>query len=92
MKFDIGIVAAVVGALIFYTRLTWVQRRVARSQAKSPGGARKVNPIKNWTFFALGICLVCVGAVFAALNLSPLLRTYWWIPVTLGFGALCFAV
>jgi hypothetical protein len=89
---DVGIVAAVVGALAFYTRLTWVQRRAARSQAKSPGGVRAVNPIRRWTFLVLGIGLVCAGAVFVAVNLSPVLRTYWWIPVTLGFVSLCFAV
>jgi hypothetical protein len=85
MKLDIGIVAAIIGALIFYTRLTLAQRRIARSETKS-------NPIKNWTFLALGIVLVCAGALFIALNLSPLLKTYWWIPVTLGFVVLSFAV
>ncbi len=87
MKFDVGIAAAVVGALVFYTRLTLVQRRAARSQAES-----KAKPIKNWFFFALGAGLVCAGAVFTAFNPSPFLGTYWWVPVALGFGALCFAV
>jgi len=91
MTFDVGIIVAVVGALVFYTRLSGVQRRAARSKA-SPGGEGGVNPIKNWFFFSLGVGLVLVGAVFAACKPSPLLGTYWWIPVTLGFGSLCFAV
>jgi hypothetical protein len=90
MKFDLGIAAAVVGALVFYTRLTWVQRRSAR--AKSSSGAGGVSPIVNWLFFSLGVALVCAGAFFAAFRPSPLLETCWWIPVTLGFGVLCFSV
>jgi ABC-type Fe3+ transport system permease subunit len=91
MKFDVGIIAAVVGALIFYTRLTLVQRRAARSQA-SPGQEGRTKPIKNWVFFTLGVVLVCAGAFLTAFKPSPFLETYWWVPVTLGFGSLCFAV
>ncbi len=87
MKFDVGIAAAVVGALVFYTRLTFVQRRAAHTQVEG-----RVKPIKNWVFFTLGIGLVCAGAFFNALKPSPFLGTYWWVPVILGFGALCFAV
>ncbi len=91
MKFDIGIIAAVVGALVFYTRLTLVQRRTARSRTPT-GEESRIKPIKNWVFFTLGIVLVCAGAFLTTVKPSPFLETYWWVPVTLGFGALCFAV
>lgn len=81
MPFDLGTIAAVVAALLFYLRLIMLQRQRAKQLAQDRArGNKKANKnassaasntrlvlIKNWYLVGLGIVLILTGALISAI-------------------------
>jgi hypothetical protein len=91
MAFDFGVIPASAAALVFYFRLIRVQRRAGSADAGSPGAARP-GLIVHWLPAVAGVLLAIAGAILAGTELAPGMQAWWWLPVTLGFVVLQFAV
>ncbi|MHC1740462.1 MAG: hypothetical protein AB9897_05055 [Anaerolineaceae bacterium] len=107
MNLDTGTIITIVFVLLFYLRLTIIQRQRIKTAQRQYAQVEKKNSnkkpevrynrlgihIRSWWLVAGALILITFGAVIAATKfLGPTFSGFWWIPMNIGIALFAFGI